>query len=208
MKFSIKHSTRWSIFISVFTFFLASIFSVAATSVLEGISWGLGVVVVLIIISVGIAADIMGLASAAAKELPFHAMASEKVKGSKHAIKIVRNADRFASFFNDVVGDVSGIISGAAGALVVLKLVSNTHAETAVIQTVVSVVFSGLVSALTVGGKAMGKSFAIHYATEIVLFMGKILFMMEHRLGIRIFNSKKTKTKGKRGNKRAARPSK
>jgi hypothetical protein len=83
------------------------------------------------------------------------------------------------------------------------------NADNALLSTVVSVLFAGLVSALTVGGKAMGKSFAIHYSNEIVLSIGKFFYFLEHRLGIRIFNGKKKKNKsnnGKRGNKRAARP--
>lgn len=49
-------------------------------------------------------------------------MASEKVTGAREAIVIVRNADRFATFCNDVIGDISGIISGAASTLVVIQL--------------------------------------------------------------------------------------
>jgi CBS domain containing-hemolysin-like protein len=204
MKFSLKHSMKWSIFISIVTFILACIFSVTSTIVLEGTAWGFGMLTVLILVMIGIIFDMIGLASAAAEETPFHAMASEKVKGARQAINIVRNADRFSSFCNDVIGDITGIISGAATAIVVFKFISSMDEANTVLYTVLSVVFSGLVSALTVGGKAMGKSFAIHYSTEIVLLIGKFFYLLNRRFGIHIFNSKK-QSNGKRGNKRAAR---
>jgi CBS domain containing-hemolysin-like protein len=204
MKFSISNSIRWSILIAIVTFFLACIFTVASTAILEGATWAVGMVIVIILICIGIFFDVMGLAAAAASETPFHAMASEKVNGARHAIRIVRNADRFSNFCNDVIGDISGVISGAAGAAVVLKLLSGFH-NAEWLSTVVSIVFTATVSALTVGGKAMGKSFAMHYSTEIVLLIGRIFYFIEHRLGIGLFSPKR-KTKnhnGKRGNKRA-----
>jgi uncharacterized membrane protein YwaF len=206
MKFSFKHSFQWSIFISVITFILACIFTVSSTAMLEGFPWGIGMLIVILLIGGGIFFDILGLAAAAAEETPFHAMASKRVKGSRHAIYIVRNADRFSNFCNDMIGDISGVISGAASALVVFKLMSSFQ-EYAFLRTAVSVVFTSLVSAFTVGGKAMGKSFAIHYATEIVLLIGKFFYLLEHRLGLRFLQSKKKpkSNNGKRGNKRAAR---
>lgn len=205
-KFSIKHSIRWSIFISIVTFILASLFSIISTAALEGVTWAIGMVIVLLLISTGIIFDIMGTASAAAVESPYHAMASEKVNGSKQAIYIVRNADRFANFCNDVIGDICGVISGAASAIVIIKLFDSIlDGNNPVLYTTVSVVFTGLVSAMTVGGKAIGKSFAIHYANAIILLVGKILYVLEHHLHIKVFQPKKNPKNGKRGNKRAAR---
>ena len=200
-----RNSMKWSVFISVVTFVLACLFTVVSTSVLEGVSWGVGVLVVFLLILNGIVFDMMGLAAAAADETPFHAMASKKVAGARHAIGILRNADRFANFCNDVIGDISGIISGAASALVVIKLMAP-FPESSIWNVLVSVVFTGLVSALTVGGKALGKSFSIRYATEIVLCIGKIFYLMERRFRIRILTStRKQRALGKRGNKHAAR---
>ncbi len=204
MKFSVQHSIRWSIFISTVTFVLASIFSVSSTIILEGIAWGSGMLIVLLLIMIGIVFDMMGIASTAAKESPFHSMASEKIHGSRQAIRIIRNADRFSSFCNDVIGDITGIISGAAAVLVIFKLMSSLHAEHSVLYTITSVVFSGLVSALTVGGKALGKSYAIHHSTRIVLVIGKVFYLLENRLKVRIFAAgKKKDNNGRRGKKHA-----
>lgn len=153
-----------------------------------------------IVVFIGIIFDMIGIASAAAVEVPFHAMAAERIKGAKQAIGIARNADRFSSFCNDVVGDIAGIISGSASALVIIEFVRTMNAENTLTHTIVSVLFTGFVSGITVGGKALGKSFAMHYSTPIILNVGKVLYFMEHRLGIRLFSKKKNKSNnGKRG---------
>lgn len=187
---------------------MAFIFTVVSTTVLEGVDWAIGMVIVIMLVLNGIFFDILGLASASASEVPFHGMASEKVKGSRQAIYIVRNADRFSNFCNDVVGDISSVISGAAGAAVVAKLAFASDSDNWWYSAAVSIIFTAMVSALTVGGKAMGKSFAIYYSTNIVLFIGKIFYFLENKLHIRIFKPKRKQktnqvTNGKRGNKRA-----
>jgi len=205
MKFSIKNSFKWSIVITGVTFILACLFTVASTSFLDGVSWGIGMLMVIILILIGIFFDILGLAAAAANEMPFHGMASEKVKGSKHAINIVRNADRFSNFCNDVIGDMTSVISGAAVTVVVIKLFASFGSGDELFKTIITVIFTAIVSALTVGGKAMGKSIAIYYSTSIVLLIGRIFYFLEHRIGIRIFNAKrKSKSpNGKRGKNHA-----
>jgi CBS domain containing-hemolysin-like protein len=208
MKLFFPNSIRWSIFIFGLTVLLACIFSVASTTILEGVGWGIGMLIVLIIVLVGILFDMMGIASTSAQERPFHAMAAERVSGARHAIRILRNADRFANFCNDVIGDICGIISGAASAIVVIKLFSAGANASAYgpWYFIVNVAFTALVSGLTVGGKALGKSIAIYNATAIILYIGKTFFALEHRFGIKIFQDKKNKgSKGKRGHKHAAR---
>jgi len=205
MKFSLKNSLRWTVFISFVTLILAIVFSVSSTMVLSGVAWGIGMLIVLTLVMIGIVFDMLGIASTAANETPFHAMASEKVKGSRQAIGIIRNADRFSSFCNDVIGDITGIISGAASTLVIIKLILSIEGEHAALQTVLTVIFTGIVSALTVGGKAFGKSLAIHFSTDIILIVGRVFYVLENRLGIRIFNGQKKGNSGKRGKKRASR---
>lgn len=208
LKFSFRHSIRWSIFISVATLALAIFFSVTSTMVLEGVAWGAGMLVVLVLVLIGVVFDMIGIASAAAEETPLHAMAADKVPGARHAIQIVRNADRFSSFCNDVIGDIVGVISGTATAVVVIKLVVSAGMENTAWHTVTSVVFSAVVSALMVGGKALGKSFSIHYATRIVFWIGKCFYLLESKLGIKLFSPSKANSKksnGKKGSKRAAR---
>jgi CBS domain containing-hemolysin-like protein len=205
MKFSIQKSIQWSVIIALVTFIMACILTVASSSLLDGVSWGMGMLIVIFLILIGIFFDILGLAAASANEVPFHGMASEKVNGSKQAIYIVRNADRFSNFCNDVVGDITSVISGAAVTVVVIKLLSSAGDGESLLRTAVTVAFTAIVSALTVGGKAMGKSFAIHYSTAIVLLVGKIFYHLEIRFRIRIFSPKRKpkSSNGKRGKNHA-----
>ncbi|MFC4324035.1 hypothetical protein [Litchfieldia salsa] len=199
MKQHIRESINWSLGIAVITFVLAAIFTIVSTYALSGLTWAIGTIVVFIIVFIGIFFDMLGIAATAADEIPFHAMASKKVNGSKSAIHIVRNADRFASFCNDVIGDISGIISGTATAIVVLELtVTYNYTDGSVFHYVVSVVFTSLVAALTVGGKALGKSIAIRSSTEIIFQVGRIFHFIEDKFNIVLIKDKKKKRNSKR----------
>lgn len=194
MKSQIKRSFKFSVSIAVITFVLAAIFSVISSSVLSGLVWILGLFIVLLIVLMGVFFDMLGTASAAADEPPFHAMAAEKVFGAKQAIAIVRNAERVASFCNDVIGDISGIISGTASAIVVLQLANGFgYSEGSSVHLFISVILTSLVAALTVGGKAMGKYFAIHSSTNIIFFAGKIVAFIEEKFKIKVLPSEKKK---------------
>ncbi|WP_026569995.1 MULTISPECIES: hypothetical protein [Sediminibacillus] len=187
MKPQLKKSLRFSLSIAVITFVLAAIFSVISSSVLSGVAWIIGLLIVLVIVLIGIFFDMLGIAATAADETPFHAMASEKVSGSKQALLIVRNADRFASFCNDVIGDISGIVSGTASAIVVLQVANGFgYSEGSTIQIVINVVLTSLVAALTVGGKAVGKYFAIHASTDIIFFVGKVVALLESKFNVQL----------------------
>lgn len=184
----IKKSIKFSISIAVITFVLAAIFSVISSSILGEVVWLIGFVIVLIIVIIGIIFDMLGIAATAADEVPFHAMAAEKVNGSKEAILIVRNADRFASFCNDVIGDISGVISGTASAIVVLQLANSFgQGDGSTLQIVISVLMTSLVAALTVGGKALGKFYGIHSSTKIIFFVGKVIAFIQDKFKIKLF---------------------
>lgn len=174
-KSLLKRSIKFSIGIAVITAVLAAIFSVISNASLEGTSWYLGLLIVLFIVLIGVFFDMMGVAAAAANEKPFHSMASEKVTGAREAIVIVRNADRFATFCNDVIGDISGIISGAASTLVVIQLAAVFQSNDLTnLQFILNITLTSFVAALTVGGKAIAKTYAIHRSTEIILVVGKM----------------------------------
>lgn len=129
--------------------------------------------ILLIIIFVGILFDIIGVAVTSADEKPFHSMASRKVPGAHEAILLLRNAERVSSICNDVVGDICGVVSGSASATIATQIL--THFTFSWPQ-VVSLVMSALVAGLTVGGKAIGKTFAINSCTDIVYGVGRILY--------------------------------
>ncbi|KYH31649.1 CNNM domain-containing protein [Neomoorella mulderi] len=138
----------------------------------------------MLIILAGIAFDIVGVATAAASEAPLHARAAKKIPGARQALGLLRNAERVASFSTDVVGDVCSTLSGAVGAVIILRLVGQHGAE----DLLVSTLMTAVISAVTVGGKALGKGFALHQASDIIFFVGRVLYGVERLTGWRPFN--------------------
>lgn len=199
MKMNIQKSLKWSVSIAVITLVLAAIFTMTSNALLGGLGWAYGMLIVLAIVVIGVIFDIVGVASTATEEKPFHAMASEKVEGAKHAILIARNADRVSNFCNDVIGDISGIVSGTAAAIVVLELaITLGEGEGSLLHTIISIVFTSVVAAVTVGGKAFGKSFAIQNATHIIFQVGRLLNFIEAKLHIKILNDNRKRQNLKR----------
>jgi hypothetical protein len=73
-------------------------------------------------------------------------------------------------YCNDVIGDVTGIVSGTTAALIAARLMDGFNTESLLFPVLISAVVTGL----TVGGKAIGKTLAFNKSTEIVLSVGKI----------------------------------
>ncbi|WP_018923831.1 hypothetical protein [Salsuginibacillus kocurii] len=201
MKNSWTKSINWSLAVAVITLVLAALFSIVSTLMLSGVNWALGMLLVLIIVFIGVFFDTIGIAATSAKEEPFHAMSAKKLPGARHAVLITRNADRFASFCNDVIGDIAGIVSGTASAFVVIQLtLAVGYADGSIVQSVISVLFTSVIAALTVGGKSFGKTLAIYFSTPIIYQVGRILYVLEVKFKIKIFSSN-GKKKGKQTNK-------
>lgn len=167
-------------------------------SFLSGSSLGfwLSVTVLLAVILTGIIFDIIGTSVTAATESPFHAMAADKVKGSKQAIYLIRSADRVANICNDVVGDIAGTLSGALMVGIVFDF-ANVFQELG--EDLLSSIAVALIAALTVGGKAFGKSYAINNANQIIFVVGKVLSLFKINFQAKIAKQKK------KGNSRKAR---
>ena len=189
-KFYTVYNLNWVIKVSIWTFFLAIIFSLIAENVVQNLNILFAFIILILIISLGIVFDTIGIAVAKAEEKPFHAMASRKIEEAKLAIKLVRNASTVSNICNDVVGDISGIISGAIGATLVFKIVNVYDMANVVIVTTLMTAF---VAAFTVGGKALGKAVALLYYEKIVFKIAKILNLVEVTFKIDIFPNKNKK---------------
>ncbi len=136
-------------------------------------SLAISIIFIIIIILVGIVADILGVSVAAASEAPLHAKAAKKISGSTEGVYLIRNADRVANICADVVGDIAGTVSGALGIALALQIVviwNNLNSYT------VNMLLTGLIAAATVGGKAISKWIALTYSEEVVFFLGKIIY--------------------------------
>ncbi len=172
-----KQSYRWAAKLFGLTFVISVTLSFISERMLSSLGYIVSFLVLLTFIAFGIIFDIIGVAVTSAEERPFHSMASHKAHGAIESLMLLRNAEKVSSFCNDVVGDVCGIISGATGAVIVVSLVRDFSMH----GTVTSLLVSGVVAALTVGGKAFGKGFAMRYNTRIVFAAGRILHFFRYR---------------------------
>jgi CBS domain containing-hemolysin-like protein len=167
---------RTVIVVTVTAFALSILLNLGSNSLMAAFPLYVSLMLLAIVILLGIIFDVIGVAAAAGRETPLHAMASNRVRGARQGIWLVRHADKVSVFCNDVVGDIGGTLSGAIGASIVFQLVSSGFPLT---ETVLSTLMIAVVAALTVGGKAMAKSFAISHSVEILLLAGKLLYALE-----------------------------
>ncbi|MBF4693680.1 hypothetical protein [Fusibacter ferrireducens] len=177
MKAKRKINYRWIIRTFIMTFMLAVIFSVVSEALMRNVNVFSAFLMLMIIIFIGIFFDAIGIAVAAANEKPFHSMASAQIKSAKYSIMLIKNASKVSNFCNDVIGDIAGIISGTTIGIII-GAISQYNIPTK-FYPYLSVGISGLVAAMTVGGKAIGKEIAISRAKEVVDFTGKIIYVLK-----------------------------
>lgn len=163
----------WPVKVLIMALVLSFSFSVISELTLSNANIVLAVIVILVFISIAVLTDMIGLAVATSNLETFTAMASRKVKGSKQAIALVKNADRVSSICSDVLGDVCGILSGSAGASILAKIVIESAGDFTVV--LISSVVSAVIAGLTIFGKAALKRYAIVHADGITLTLAKFL---------------------------------
>ena len=76
---------------------------------------------------------------------------------------------------------VLGKSSGSASATIAAQILQNFDFSW---PRIVSLVMSALVAGLTVGGKAIGKTFAINSCTQIISVVGKVIYTFRNFRGI------------------------
>ena len=89
--------------------------SFLSETVLLGVPLYVAVFVLVFIIFIGILFDIIGVAVTIQDVTAYTAMASKRIRGAKHSIRLVQNSAMVANICNDVVGDICGIVSGSDG---------------------------------------------------------------------------------------------
>ena len=169
-------NVKWVVTIFLVTIVVSGTISFVSDEIMADSGMASAFLILLAIILVGILFDIVGVAVTSADEAPFHSMAARKVPGALEAIQLLRKAERVSSICNDVIGDICGVVSGSAAATISVQLIQNFTFSWPV---VVSLVMSALVAGFTVGGKAIGKGFAVNSSTVIVYFVGKLIYSLE-----------------------------
>ncbi|MBO5914142.1 MAG: hypothetical protein J6Q72_02240 [Clostridia bacterium] len=165
-------NTRWALIAFSLSFVITACLSAASDKVVSLLSLAVSALVLIAIISLGILFDIIGLAVTTADISPFNSMAARRLKTGQKAVWLINNAEKVSSFCNDIVGDIAGVVSGATGAGIALKLFSEMDADIAFLLTLA---LTSLISAFTVGGKALGKSVAMKHNIKIVKSVAMLL---------------------------------
>ena len=145
---SAKPDFKWIALIFLTTVLISALMSFVSSNLLEGAGLALSFVILICIVLTGILFDIIGVAVTAADEVPFHAMASRKVPEAEDALRLIRNAGKVSS----------------------LLLLSKSKSE-----IFITLLLSAVVSGVTVGGKACGKSLAMNSSTAVVRTAAKVL---------------------------------
>lgn len=162
---------KWITIITVLAFLISLIFSLISELTLPKVGLIVGIILVFLFIFLGILFDIIGVAVATAEEKPFHSMGAQKINGAKTAVYLKKNASKVSSFCNDVIGDICGIISGSAGVTIAVSLAN--YFQTSLM--VVTLLITAVIAALTIGGKALGKGFAMSKSNDILFTFARVI---------------------------------
>ena len=163
---------RWVISIFFITILISGTIALGSEELMAHSHIAVAFVILFFIILLGIVFDIIGVAVTSADEKPFHSMAARKVPGAHESIALLRNAEKVGSICNDVIGDICGVISGSAAATIATQIISKFEFSW---PRIIGLILSAVVAGLTVGGKAIGKRFAITSCTKIVFFVGRFI---------------------------------
>ena len=172
-----KTDFKWVFIVTILAFIISIVMTLFSTVALKNVSLLIAILITFLFILLGIVFDIVGVAVTSGDEVAFHSMSSRKVKGGKIGVKLLKNTDKVSSICCDVVGDVCGIVSGTSGVVIVSLIIKLTNIN----ELLISLLVTGVISALTIGGKALGKGFAIKKSKEIVTVVSKILTLFQSK---------------------------
>ncbi len=162
---------KWLLTVGIVSFILSIVMSITSEGIIPRVNTIVGIIIILLFIFISVIFDMIGVAITAQDETPFHSMASKKIKGSSHSVKLLKNSDKLASICNDVIGDVCGVVSGSAGVLVA----SSISDYFVINKSIVVLVVTALIASITITGKAYGKTIAINNSKYITEKVGKVL---------------------------------
>lgn len=166
-----KVDKKWVLIISTVSFFISLFFSFIGETVIPNAHIALSLILVFSFIGLGILFDIIGLSVTVADIRTFNSMATKRVKGAKLGVKLIKNAAKVSSFCNDVIGDICGIISGSTGASIAIIISQKFNIN----LLFVTLIVTAIIASLTIGGKAMGKSFAMNNSNTILYKFVRVL---------------------------------
>ena len=170
-----KTDFKWVFIVTILAFVISILMTLFSKITLGNVGLFIAILITLLFILLGIIFDIIGVAVTSGDEVAFHSMSSRKVKGGKIGVKLLKNTEKVSSVCCDVIGDVCGIVSGTSGVVIVSLIIKLTDMN----ELLVSLLVTGVISALTIGGKALGKGLAINKSKEIVTMVSKVLSVFQ-----------------------------
>ena len=165
------NNKSWVIKAFLFTFLICLLISGISNIIANNANIVILFIITIVIILIGIIFDIIGTAVLTANEATFHAKASNKIKGSKESIQLIKNASNIANFCNDIIGDICGIVSGSMGAMIAIYFANKFSIN----PTITALIVASVISSIMVGGKAIGKNIAVKQSDKIIFKVGKLL---------------------------------
>ena len=172
-----KTDFKWVFIVTILAFIISMVMTFFSKLVLENVGLLIAIIITFLFILLGIIFDIVGVAVTSGDEVVFHSMSARKVKGGKVGVKLLKNTEKVSSVCCDVIGDVCGIISGTSGVVIVALIIKLTDIN----ELLVSLIVTGIISAFTIGGKALGKGIAINKSKEIITIVSKMLSIFEFK---------------------------
>ena len=162
---------HWISLITVVAFCISISFSLLSEIVISNVGILISIILLLVVVFTGVLFDMIGISVTVADINTFNSMASKKVRGAPLAVKFIKNAEKLSSFCNDVIGDICGIISGALASSVAIILSSKFSWN----LLAVTLIVTAFIASITIGGKALGKSFAINKSNLILYNFSKVV---------------------------------
>lgn len=167
---------RWIFRILLITFLLSFCMSFLSESTVPNLNLVGSILIALIFITLGILFDIIGVSVTTASAKVFHSMNARKVRGANIAVGFKKNSEKVSSFCCDVVGDICGVISGSTSVAI-----ANSLSKVMEINLfLMTLLVTSIVASLTIGGKAIGKSFAINKCDIILYEFSKVVSIFYH----------------------------
>ena len=142
-----KSGCSWALRVFLLAVALSALLSFFSSTALEGTGYAVAIMVLAVFIALGIVFDMIGVAVTAA------------------------DANQVSSFCNDVVGDICGIVSGSTAAVIVVELQKDLSTT----SILISIAVTALISGITIGGKALGKTVAINECTGVVYRVARLM---------------------------------
>lgn len=167
-----KKLSYWTLKITIITFFLSAFFSFFSEITTTHTGIVIAGILLIILVLINIIFDGIAVSVTSCDLAPLLSLASRKVPASKIAVRLVKNAEKVSNICADVIGDVCGIISGACAVAIVSKFIAMTNNTK---DSLITIILSSIVAAITVGGKAYLKEVAIKNSKDMVMFTARLL---------------------------------